>query len=140
MFNLEVIMKIRIDYITNSSSSSFVIAKKDAFTNEQKEKIVSYVENKLFGRKIASTKEELIRWIEEEEGEGFLDENGDADDSYYYYRLYKNALPLLEKGLAIYQGWISFENDRAVANIYNELWDELEDGKDFVGLDTDLYY
>lgn len=34
-------MKMRLDYVTNSSSSSFVIAK-SAVTDEQKEKIFNY--------------------------------------------------------------------------------------------------
>lgn len=34
-------MKVRFDFVTNSSSSSFVIAK-SAITNEQKEKIFNY--------------------------------------------------------------------------------------------------
>lgn len=134
-------MKRRLDYVTNSSSSSFILARKDKLTDEQKEKIVEYVENNLLGRIIASTKEELIEYIRETEHESAVDDDGNINDYYVYdSNKYKKAFEAIEQGMVIYGGWVSFEEGGSVADIYTDIWSILEDNTNFKGIDTDLDY
>ncbi len=46
-------MKVRNDFVTNSSSS-FILARKPGVNDKQKEAIIQYVENHLFGEEILS--------------------------------------------------------------------------------------
>ena len=43
-------MKYRRDYVTNSSSNGFLLARKGSFTQEQKEKIIAWAEKEFLGR------------------------------------------------------------------------------------------
>ena len=42
-------MKIRMDYVTNSSSSSFILARNEHLNEKQKDKIIEYVEKTFLG-------------------------------------------------------------------------------------------
>ena len=45
-------MKIRTDFVANSSSSSFILARKGALTEQQKAAIIAYVEENLLGQRV----------------------------------------------------------------------------------------
>ena len=92
-------MKIRSDFVTNSSSSSFIIAAKKTLTDEQKNIIIQYIENIMFQNKIASTKEELDEFWEIFYGINTKDNYNQND---WYYDEYCNALQNIENGFSLY--------------------------------------
>lgn len=132
-------MKIRLDYVTNSSSSSYIIARKEKLSEKQKEAILEFVENAMLGNGgEIRTKEELDQFFMDEYYEDVNDE--DFEDSYNYEK-YKNALDAINRGLTVYTGWVSFECDASEADLLAPLWDKLSKlDDDFVEIDTDLDY
>lgn len=116
-------MKYRSDFVTNSSSSSFMVAKKGELNEKQKEKIVEYIEGKFLGRKVDS-----------------LNDIGD------YYRkdgeIAKEGMEAMNNGFEVYAGCIDFEIPDDQSEIYSEIWKILEKYSDgnFKSIDTDLSY
>lgn len=124
-------MKIRTDFITNSSSSSFILARKGELTERQKQVITEYVESKMLGEEM------LAPGISEEEMQEVFEENYiDGDDQERIRRA-------LKEGKTIYGGWVSFDcGEDDLGDMFIGLWKRLEeaDGGNFETIDGSLEY
>lgn len=124
-------MKVRTDFVTNSSSSSFILARKGELTEKQKQVIIEYVEEKMLGRKMLTpgSSEEAIRKAVEE---NYIDED--------FQEKIKAAL---EEGKTVYNGEVIFEEcDYHLGNMFANLWERLEaaDRDSFEAIDGSLEY
>ncbi len=133
-------MKTRLGFVTNSSSSSFILATGKEFTKEQDEIILNYAKEILLGNVVASTKEELDEFFK-----SFYDidvSKKDWEDSCSVNRAkyYKEAKKAIEEGKEIRIGRVDFEeSDWDLADVYRSLWKRLEN-TDFQGIETSLSY
>ena len=122
-------MKIRNDYVTNSSSSSFIVSKKGELNEKQKEALIAFIQEKFLGKETI-TKENFDDFTKK----SYL-EAGDRD-----YDIIKKAI---DENKPVRYGWVSFEGaDWEIGNIYERIWDILEkygDGN-FEVLQGDLSY
>ena len=119
-------MKIRSDFVTNSSSSAFVVALKGDLTEKQKEAMIRFVEINFLGMRVPTDEESL-----QELKDDFLSRSEG-----------KLLTKAVRDGMTPMIGRVAFEGDDFLIGLYQELWDELEkaDPGRFVGISTDLDY
>ncbi len=124
-------MKIRTDFVTNSSSSSFILARKEEISEKLKNTIIVFVTEEMLGEKLLtpdSTEEEIQHAFEEE----YIDEEEQA--------MVRKAL---KEGKTVYSGYVVFEEcEYNYGAMFEELWRKLEDasGNEFVRIDGNLDY
>jgi hypothetical protein len=124
-------MKIRSDFITNSSSSSFILAQRGAFSEKQKEAILKYAVKKLLG------KSELTPESTEEDVRKVFNDYS-VDDEYQ-----EQIRQALVEGKSIRFGYVGFECcEDSYVDMFTELWEALKksDPDAFTIIDDDLDY
>ena len=143
-------MKIRNDYVTNSSSSSYVIAYKslpeiDEETLKRYPFLKNYgklIETVLFTEGDNDTTADTVSRTKEEYDDNFISEYGWRDnatvksilkDNDYLVDMYNKAIEYLEKGFNILDKRVDY-NDTYCQNMIREL---AEDKDNFVILEDD---
>ena len=118
-------MKVRLGFVTNSSSSSFIIARRPILSQAQKDAIISIFENTFLGTPMDP--ETLDEYCE-------CSWNGDT--------IREDAESANASGLILSGGTVSMEEPGSIAYLFQRIWNALEraDPEGFRQIDTSLEY
>lgn len=125
-------MKVRMDFVSNSSSSSFVLARRGELSQKQKEAVIRYVEEQMLGKPLPPIRE----------GEE-LDDYCDRAECWITCSE-EELRKAQEEGMTLYGGIVNFEEcSYSYSGIFQAIWDVIEkadEDSSFIQLDTDLSY
>lgn len=122
-------MKLTSDYVTNSSSANFILARKGKLTKSQIQKLIKCIESKFLGEVV------LKHNASEEEIQNFL------NDSYLSEQQEQMIRDELKDGKDIYEGMVTFEEaEYNIGTIYENVWNALDDGDNINFIKGDLDY
>jgi len=107
-------MKTRMGFVSNSSSSSFIIASKE------KPKMIIEIDIEYIADKKITTEKELVEYLLEEYGYDTIEEFFDNEE--WDKNNYDKCLKALEEGNFLYAGSISSDGETSEAYIYDNGW------------------
>ena len=131
-------MKIRIDFVTNSSSSSFILARKGEITEEQKNAVIDYIVKKMLGEKILASDD-----VKSNEAELDAKVAKLAETDYWVGEMQDEIKEALKSGKDIYMGTVDHERaDGYYCDLFEDIWGILEkNGQgNFEAIQDDLSY
>lgn len=124
-------MKVRLDFVTNSSSSSYIVATKNDDKHLMKQMdiiLLKWVKEMLFGQESIKTLDELNK---------FAKERGWEDDYYDYLKIKE----CLENNYTVHCGEIYCESENEILYLYENLFNTLmKQDVGFEAIDIELGY
>ena len=111
-------MKIRIDFVTNSSSSSFILARKGEITEEQKNAVMDYIVEQMLGKKILASDD-----VKSNEAELDAKVAKLAETDYWVGEMQDEIKEALKSGKDIYMGTVNHERaDGYYCDLFEDIW------------------